>query len=529
MNTDENALSAIRKGLAFLYETGDVVELRVPRDRNRKWDANISGFFDDLEMLARAIHEVNTRYKRTVYVTMNPLKPSWMGVNNKWYRGSGKLKKELKASNQPLNQRMKENTDWDSGKTYHTLRMADDNDVLSRRWILIDVDAGQPAGMNSSDAEKADALKMATAIIQYLQNCGFPTPALTNSGNGYHIYVRIDFENSLEMKVLVRRFLKALSQRFTGKYGTALVDEAMFNAARITKATGSFVYKAANTPKRPQRRSGVISTGSTEHATVEQVKTVADEYLPTKGETSESWAGDGMDVVVDDEELDTQVTLLKRYLDRNGITYGPVTWENGGAIMLPCVCPNAAQHTTNTMGGTLAMVNTSGSFGFCCQHAHCSELRSWKGFREFVDGRFRRTHPNEPAFHWSLVAVTLTDVQLVEPKPATKQASIKAARAKATNEILAEAGSKADNLILVNTGTDALSKWLLDKLCRPSCFVKEANARAAELGISKRLLRRMYSAAGVIVSHADRAGARLVKASSLAEANAIVLATAGAT
>ncbi len=283
MNTDENALSAIRKGLALLYETGDVVEVRVPRDINRKWDANISGFFDDLEKLARAIHEVNTRYKRTVYVTMNPLKPSWMGVNNKWYRGSGKLRKELKASNQPFNQRMKENTDWDSGKTYHTLRMADDNDVLCRRRILIDVDAGQPAGMNSSDAEKADALKMATEIMQYLQNCGFPTPALTDSGNGYHIYVRIDFENSLEMKVLVRRFLKALSQRFTGKYGTALVDEAMFNAGRITKATGTFVYKGANTPKRPQRRSGVISIGSTEHASVEQVTTVADEYSTNEG------------------------------------------------------------------------------------------------------------------------------------------------------------------------------------------------------------------------------------------------------
>jgi hypothetical protein len=428
MNTDENALSAIRKGLAFLYETGDVVELRVPRDINRKWDANISGFFDDLEKLARAIHEVNTRYKRTVYVTMNPLNPRWMGVNNKWYRGSGKLKKELKTSNQPFNLRMKESTDWDSGKTYHTLRMAGDNDVLCRRRILIDVDAGQPAGMNSSDAEKADALKMAAEIMQYLQNCGFPTPALTDSGNGYHIYVRIDFENSLEVKVLVRRFLKALSQRFTGKYGTARVDEAMFNAARITKATGSFVYKGPITPKRPQRRSGVISTGSTVPATVEQVKTVADEYIPTKGETSESWAGDGMDVAIDDEELNTQVTLLKRYLDRNGITYGPVTRENGGAIMLPCVCPNAAQHTTNAMGGALAMVNTSGSLGFCCQHAHCSELRSWKGFREFVDGRFRRTHPNEPAFQWSLGTVTLTDVQLVEPKPATKQACIKAAR-----------------------------------------------------------------------------------------------------
>jgi hypothetical protein len=524
----DETIAGIRKGLALLYEGGDVVELRVPRDLNRKWDANISGFFDDLQKLAEAIHEVNTRYKRTVYTTLNPLKRGWQYVNNRWYRGGNKLKKDLGDARRPLTPCMKEG--WKDGEQYFTLRMSNDDDVLKRRWILIDIDAGQPAGMNSSDAEKQDALEMAREVIHYLEGRGFPTPALTNSGNGYHVYVRIDFENSPEMKVLVRRFLKALGQRFTGKYGTALVDEAMFNPARITKATGSFVHKGANTPKRPQRRSGVISAGSRVPATLEQVKGIADEYVPTKGETFESWTGDDMDVVVDDEKLRNQVTILKRYLERNGIKYGAVTFEDRG-IMLPCVCPNSAEHTTAT-GGTLAMVNPSGSFGFCCQHAHCSELRSWKCFREFVDARFRRTHPNEPAFQWSLGTVTVADIQLVEPKPATKKSRIKTARAKANDERLAEAearlGSKPDSVIVINEGTDALAEWLLDKLCQPSCFVKEANARAAELGISKRLLRRTYPAAGVIVSHADRAGARLVKASSMAEANAIVLATAGA-
>jgi hypothetical protein len=48
----------------------------------------------------------------------------------------------------------------------------------------------------------------------------------------------VELENTPENTFLVRRFLKALKQRFDGNYGSAHIDEGMFNAGRITKAAG---------------------------------------------------------------------------------------------------------------------------------------------------------------------------------------------------------------------------------------------------------------------------------------------------
>jgi hypothetical protein len=46
----------------------------------------------------------------------------------------------------------------------------------------------------------------------------------------------VELENTPENTFLVRRFLKALKQRFDGNDGSAHIDEGMFNAGRITKA-----------------------------------------------------------------------------------------------------------------------------------------------------------------------------------------------------------------------------------------------------------------------------------------------------
>ena len=149
------------------------------------------------------------------------------------------------------------------------------------------------------------------------------------------------------MKALVRRFLKALGQKFNGTHGAALIDEEKSGAARITKAAGSFVFKGANTPLRPQRRSGVISAESDLTASLERVQKIATEYALAPGG---QFFGARCDDVVDHEELKTQVAILKKNLDRNKITYSAVTQE-GRTITLPCICPNAVAQTTNTAGG----------------------------------------------------------------------------------------------------------------------------------------------------------------------------------
>lgn len=378
-------IEEIRKGLAVLFKNGDVVELRVPRKHGVDFSPNISGFFWNMEALAQAIAYVNEKYQSTVYVMMNPLKKSWMSVNNKCYVGSKTMSDEIKANGGSLKPRMKQSYLWEEKKTNWSMRMAEDADVLERRWILIDIDAGQPADTNSTDAEHADTLAMAKAVILALRDCGFPAPALTNSGNGHHVYVRVDLENTPENAFLVRRFLKAISQKLHGLFGKAHVDEGMFNAGRITKAAGTMVYKGKHTKLRPQRRSNVLQFASEEWATKEQIETVAAEYVLKEGESMQSWADSG--IILDDAVIKEKYRQLLSFLDFYGIEYAHPTTSNDD-VVLPCVCPNAAEHTMD--GGELecvAMVGGTGAFTFCCQHAHCQTFRSWRSMKAEMEKR----------------------------------------------------------------------------------------------------------------------------------------------
>ena len=387
--SDEIALYEIRKGLDALYQKGDVIELRAPRNPDVQFSANKSGFFNDLDILARAIHSVNTEYEQSVYTTLNPLNPTWATVNNKAYVGSACMRDELDAANLPLEPRMKKSTMWETGKEHWSMRMAEDEDVLKRRWILVDIDAGQPTNTNSSDAEHANTLAMAKAVIDKLIKDGFPAPALANSGNGHHVLVRVDLPNDSESQALVRRFLKALAQRFNTQFGTAAVDEGVFNAARITKAIGSFVYKGKHSAVRPQRRSGLINPPSRKFATIAQLTEVAAEYTLKPGENLSSNSGAG-GIVLEDAALQKQLDRVKEFLNFHEIEFGEMQ-QTDGNIVIPCTCPNSEKHSMN--GGALecaAILFADGGLGFCCQHAHCQELRSWKGMEAFIENQTGR-------------------------------------------------------------------------------------------------------------------------------------------
>jgi hypothetical protein len=465
-------IEEIRKGLAVLFRDGDVVELRVPRKHGVEFSPNISGFFWNMEALAQAITYVNETYKSTVYVMMNPLKKSWMAVNNKCYVGSKTMADELRSEGKSFEPRMKQSYLWESKKTNWSMRMAEDDDVLKRRWILIDIDAGQPADTNSTDAEHADTLAMAKAVILALQDYGFPAPALTNSGNGHHVYVRVDLENTPASAFLVRRFLKAVSQKLYGLFNKAHVDEGMFNAGRITKAAGTVVYKGAHTEARPQRRSGVIQFASEETTPTALIEQVAAEYVLKEGETMASWSDSG--IIMDDAVLKEKLRMLTSFLDFYDIEYTHPTTSNDD-IVLPCVCPNAEEHTMN--GGDLecvAMVAGDGSMSFCCQHAHCQAFRTWKGMKSEMERRsgkrFVFTDDNDKGTGFlatnkdGTFNFSLQDSLIVERPPSKTREAVK----------------------------------LLKELCTPDCLVSTAYQRAEELSISRQTLQRAYETAGVI-------------------------------
>src|SRR5437867_4577129 len=187
MNSDDNALSKIRQGLALLYEASDIVELRAFHQTHLDYTTTISSFFDDLDKLALAIQDMNShtqiqdvnshtqkngkKTRITVYTTLNPVKKTWQTVNNKVYRGSKQLRAEITGLGIPLSAspRMKSSTNFNTQATYYKMRTTSDgeSDILARRWILLDIDAGQPADTNSSGAEQSLAIYTSAAFLQW--------------------------------------------------------------------------------------------------------------------------------------------------------------------------------------------------------------------------------------------------------------------------------------------------------------------------------------------------------------------------
>jgi hypothetical protein len=132
---------------------------------------------------------------------------------------------------------------------------AKDDDILSRRWLMVDFDSVRPANVSATDAEKVSNGQKAQEVRGWLSELGFPEPFVADSGNGYHLLYRIDLPR--DDGGLVKRFLKALAEKFdTDK---VKIDTSVSNPSRITKLYGTVARKGENQPDRPHRKSAIIS------------------------------------------------------------------------------------------------------------------------------------------------------------------------------------------------------------------------------------------------------------------------------
>lgn len=133
---------------------------------------------------------------------------------------------------------------------------AKDDDILRRRWLLVDIDPTRPGVVSSTDTEKAEASAIARATRDYLRRRGWPDPVLADSGNGWHLLYRLDLPNDDAARDLVRRCLRALDA-IMGTHA-ASIDTSCFNASRICKLYGTLAAKGTATPERPHRYSRVV-------------------------------------------------------------------------------------------------------------------------------------------------------------------------------------------------------------------------------------------------------------------------------
>lgn len=199
------------------------------------------------------------------------------------------------------------------GKIKQRSVMVKDSDILHRNWIFIDIDPVRPAKTNATDEEKKTAEILLDNIINFLRDAGFPKPIVTDSGNGFHAYFKVNLSNTPENKNLIYNFLKVLDEKFSNE--AAKVDTTVYNAGRITKVPGTMTRKGPHTDDRPQRRSlSPLAPEKIETLSQDTIKVVTGLLKPSYNKTKGSRA----EVIKTFNKRYLAAEVLNRFCKREG-------------------------------------------------------------------------------------------------------------------------------------------------------------------------------------------------------------------
>jgi hypothetical protein len=323
----------IMRTLALLYQPGDVIELRAPQSRQRV----ISGYFDDWDALAAAAVRLSGTVPG-VYVTLNPVQPALLA------RAANSVKPYAKVT-------------------------TSDGDVLVRRESLLDADPRRPAGISSTDTEHEATLAVTRRCRDWLIDQGIPREslALTDSGNGGHVLIRVDLPNDDEATRLVRQALEVVGRRLDTE--TIKVDPTVYNASRIVKLYGTLAAKGDSLPDRPHRLARLLDVPARlMPVDVAVLRAIAAQRPPDPPRPDRPSGGRGdFDVRVFLAAHDVTITREKPWHGTRG----------EGTFLEFAACVFDPQHKRGEAGVILL---DSGMLLYRCHHASCTG-KLWEDVR----------------------------------------------------------------------------------------------------------------------------------------------------
>ena len=133
---------------------------------------------------------------------------------------------------------------------------ASDDDILQYENLLIDLDRAGDTKNPATAREIELATELGEKILEFLTALGWPQPKRVMSGNGHHLYYRLDdLPNDPESKRLIKQTLNCLADKFNTR--DIEVDRVVFNSSRITKFPGTIMRKGVESDDRPYRRAAV--------------------------------------------------------------------------------------------------------------------------------------------------------------------------------------------------------------------------------------------------------------------------------
>ena len=213
--------SEVYKWFDILKNNNELVEIRLIGSNKTG-----SGYFTDAKTLIEAIKPYTDSYN--CYFTLNSINPACYGREQK-----DKIILRPKNTTQ-------------------------DNEIICRNYVLIDLDPRRPSGICSTKEESMKAYEKGKEVTKFLMDNGFYEPIVVFSSSGIHLYLKCALLNNEENTKLVKRFLNAISMLFSDE--DVDCDTSVYNAARISRLIGSYSCKGANNDAtRPQRKCRFLS------------------------------------------------------------------------------------------------------------------------------------------------------------------------------------------------------------------------------------------------------------------------------
>ncbi len=241
-----------------------------------------------------------------------------------------------------------------------------DKEIDNRRIILLDFDPERPSDTNSTNEEMKLAEQKMRDVYRYLREQGFNAPVVAASGNGYHLYYRINIPNTDENTKLIESFLKALDMMF-GDSDTVKVDTSVYNASRIAKIIGTPSNKGSNTKTRPQRMSRFLHIPEIFKETgIEYIRKVSCEYPQVEAPSRAN-------------NYSTEKFDVEGFLKTYNIEVEKRVKFSGGEKIILAECPFNSNHKDSAI-----FVMDTGAIAFKCFHASCQNM-TWRDVRLHFD------------------------------------------------------------------------------------------------------------------------------------------------
>jgi P4 family phage/plasmid primase-like protien len=334
-------IAEIVRAIRILFSIpGTVVEVRVPKAGRMK---TISGYFNDYNALAKAVSTLAV--ETSIFWTLNPPNPALLArANNRLITFAEKT--------------------------------TSDEDILERRWLLVDLDAKRPSGISATDEEHEAALERGRQIRDRLRSDGWPDPVYADSGNGSHLLYRIDLLNDESGRKLLEGCLKALAARHDDD--RVEVDLTTFNAARICKVYGTVAKKGDSTQDRPYRLARIVEApDELKPVPIELLRQLAAEVEAAPSTEAPAPRPEGGAA---GRRFDVAAWIAEHGIE---VAKGPEAY-GGGRKWVLAACPWNQDHKDAAV-----FESADGKLGFHCFHASCTD-KDWHAFRAHIEPQYKR-------------------------------------------------------------------------------------------------------------------------------------------